>query len=146
MNSKNFRSMYIMWELLTIKTNFLFKTSQDFNQTTHAGLHLPIFFIDNIILYFNSLVFVLHVFKRSCNAHIPLFSVTSQCMLIKPWKYFWKKNHFNYSFKKTHNFKDELTRPIINTSLFTTLKNVAIFKIIEFYWFMHPVFCSWIRF
>ena len=65
--------MYIMWELPTIKTNFLFKSSQDFNQTTHAGLHLPIVFIDNIILYFNYLVFVLHVFKMSCNAHIPLF-------------------------------------------------------------------------
>ena len=81
-----------MWELPTFKTNFLFENSQDFNQTTHAAPHLPVVFIDNIILYFNYLVFVLHVFKRSHNAHIMLFLVTSQCMLIKPWKYFCKKN------------------------------------------------------
>ena len=42
--------MYIMQELPTIKTNFLFKNSQDFNQTTHAAPHLPIVFTDNIIL------------------------------------------------------------------------------------------------
>ena len=59
--------MHIMWELLTNKVNFLFKNTQDFNQTTHAAPHLPIVFFDNIILYFNYLVFVLHVFKRSCN-------------------------------------------------------------------------------
>ena len=29
---------------------------------------------------------------------------------------------------------------------FTTLKNVYMFKIIEFYWFMHSTFCSWKRF
>ena len=122
-----------MWELLTIKTNFLFKTSQDFNQTTHAGPHLPIVFIDNIILYFNYLVFVLHIFKRSCNAHIPLFFSHFTVYAYQTSEIFLKKNHLNYSFKKTHHFKDELTRPIINTSFFTMLKNVAMFKIIEFY-------------
>ena len=131
-NSKNFHSMHIMQELLTNKANFLFKNTQDFNQTTHAAPHLPIVFIDNIILYFNYLVFLLHVFKRSHHTHITLFLIILQCMIIEPWKYFCKKN-FNFSFKKTPHFKDKLTRPIINTSLFTTLKSVAMFKIIEFY-------------
>ena len=39
--------MHIMWELPTIKTDFLFENSQDFNQTTHARPKHPIVFIDN---------------------------------------------------------------------------------------------------
>ena len=37
--------------------------------------------------------------------------------LIKPWKYFLQTNNFNLSLKTEHYSKDELTRPIINTSL-----------------------------
>ena len=100
-----------------------------------------------ISFYILTTLFLCYMFSKG---HVMLtyhfFSVTSQCMLINPQKYFCKKNHFNYSFKKTHHFKDELTRSIINTSLFTTLKNVVIFKIIEFYWFMHSAFCGWICF
>ena len=59
--------MHIMWELATNKPNFLFKNTKDFNQTTHVGPQEPIIIIDNIILYFNYLIFVQHVFKRSCN-------------------------------------------------------------------------------
>ena len=44
-------SMYIMWELPTNKTNFLFENSRDFNQTTHGGPQESIVIIDNIILY-----------------------------------------------------------------------------------------------
>ena len=58
-----------------MKTNFLFKNSQDFNQTTHVAPHLNIVFTDNIILYFNYLVFVLHVFKRSHNTFFDHFTV-----------------------------------------------------------------------
>ena len=67
LNTKSFHSMHIMWKLPTNKANFLFKNTQDFNHTAHAAPHLPIVFIDNMILYFNYLVFVPHVFKRSCN-------------------------------------------------------------------------------
>ena len=56
-----------MWELATNKPNFLFKNTKDFNQTTHVGPQEPIVIIDNIILYFNYLIFMQHVFKRSCN-------------------------------------------------------------------------------
>ena len=45
-----------MLELPTIKTDFLFENSQDFNQTTHARPQHPIVFIHNISLYFNLLV------------------------------------------------------------------------------------------
>ena len=42
--------MSIMLELPTIKTDFLFEKSQDFNQTTHARPQHPIVFIHNISL------------------------------------------------------------------------------------------------
>ena len=42
-----------MLELPTIKTDFLFENSQDFDQTTHARPQHPIVFIDIISLYFN---------------------------------------------------------------------------------------------
>ena len=128
LNSKNFHSMHIMQDLPTNKANFLFKNTLDFNQTTHVGPQEPIVLIDNINLYLNCLSSVKDVLKCSCHAHILLFAVTSQCMLNKPQKYFLqKKKHFNFSFKKTH-FKDELTRFIINTSLFTTFKSVPCSK------------------
>ena len=53
-----------MLDLPTIKTDFLFENSQDFNQTTHARPQHPIVFIDNISLYFNCISSV-NVFKRS---------------------------------------------------------------------------------
>ena len=49
------------------KANFLIKTTQDFNSSRHAAPHLPIVLTNNIILYFNYKLFVLHLFKRSCN-------------------------------------------------------------------------------
>ena len=65
---KNFRSRHIMLELPTIKTDFLFENSQDFNQTTHARPQNPIVFIHNISLYFNCISSVKYVFKWSCHA------------------------------------------------------------------------------
>ena len=82
---------------------------------------------------------MLHVFKWSRNAHITFFSDTSQCMLIKPWIFFAKKT-LNFYFKTRNHLKDEITGFVINTRLFTTLKNVDMFKIIEFYQFMHSAF------
>ena len=60
---KNFCNRHIMRELPTIKTDFLFKNSQDFNQTTHARPQHSIVFIDNISLYFNCIISVKYVFK-----------------------------------------------------------------------------------
>ena len=64
-----------MLELPTIKTDFLFENSQDFNQTTHAKPQHPIVFIHNISLYFNCISSVKYVFKRSHHGHIMPFSV-----------------------------------------------------------------------
>ena len=64
-----------MLELSTIKTDFLFKNSQDFNQTTHARPQHPIVFIPNISLFFNCISSVKYVFKWSCHGHIMPFSV-----------------------------------------------------------------------
>ena len=64
-----------MLELPTIKTDFLFKNSQDFDQTTHARPQQPIVFIDIISLYFNCIGSVKYVFKRSSHGHVMPFSV-----------------------------------------------------------------------
>ena len=63
-----------MLELPTIKTDFLFENSQDFNQTTHARPQHPIVFIDIISLYFNCTSSVKYVFKRSSHGHVMPFS------------------------------------------------------------------------
>ena len=63
-----------MQELPTIKTDFLFENSQDFNQTTHAGPEHPIVFIDNISLFFNCISSVKYVFKWSYHSHVMPFS------------------------------------------------------------------------
>ena len=63
-----------MLDLATIKTDFLFENSQDFNQTTHARPQHPIIFIHNISLYFNCISSVKYLFKRSRHSHIMPFS------------------------------------------------------------------------
>ena len=63
-----------MLELPTIKTDFLFENSQDFNQTTHARPQHPIVFIHNISLYFNCISSVKYLFKWSHHGHIMPFS------------------------------------------------------------------------
>ena len=63
-----------MLDLPTIKTDFLFENSQDFNQTTHARPQHPIIFIHNISLYFNCISSVKYLFKWSCHGHIMPFS------------------------------------------------------------------------
>ena len=120
--------MHIMLEFPTNKANFPFKNTQHFNQTKHAAPHLPIVFIDNIILYFNYVVFVLRVFKRSCNAHIMLFFSHFTVYAYGTLEKFLQKKPLQFFFQETHHFKDELNRPIINTSLFTTLKDILFSK------------------
>ena len=63
-----------MLELPTIKTDFLFENSQDFNQTTHARPQHSIVFIDIISLYFNCTSSVKYPFKWSCHSHVMAFS------------------------------------------------------------------------
>ena len=67
--------MSIMLELPTIKTDFLFEKSQDFNQTTHARPQHPTVFLHNITLYFNCISSVKYVSKWSHHGHIMHFSV-----------------------------------------------------------------------
>ena len=63
-----------MLDLPTIKTDFLFENSQDFNQTTHARSQHPIVFIHNISLYFNCISSVKYLFKWSCHSQVMPFS------------------------------------------------------------------------
>ena len=64
-----------MLDLPTIKTDFLFENSQDFNQITHARPQHPIVFIHNISLYFNCISSVKYLFKWS---HHAFFCGTTQ--------------------------------------------------------------------
>ena len=72
---KNFYNRHIMLDFQTIKTDFLFENSQDFNQTTHARPQPPIVFIHNISLYFNCISSVKYLFKWSRHSHVMPFSV-----------------------------------------------------------------------
>ena len=63
-----------MLELPTLKTDFLFENSQNFNQTTHARSQYPIVFIDIISLYFNCTSSVKYLFKWSRHGHAMPFS------------------------------------------------------------------------
>ena len=72
---------------------------------------------------------MLHVFKRSHNAHITF--IFGQCMLIKPQNFFCKKKTLDFHFNTRNHFRDEITTLVINARLFTTLQNVYMFKIIE---------------
>ena len=63
-----------MLDLPTIKTDFLFENSQDFNQTTYARPQHPIVFIHNISLYFNCISSVKYLFKWSRHGHVMPFS------------------------------------------------------------------------
>ena len=73
-----------MLDLPTIKTDFLFKNSQDFNQTTHARPQHPTVFIHNISLYFNCISSVKYVFKWSCHGQfMPVSAVRPKHQPIK---------------------------------------------------------------
>ena len=76
-----------MLELPTIRTDFLFENSQDFNQTTHARPQHPIVFIDNFSLYVNCITSVKYVFKWSCHGHVMPFSTFCLCV-------FWNADYF----------------------------------------------------
>ena len=121
-------------------------SSRQHRISTQVGMQhhiLPIVFTDNIILYFNWIPFVLHVFKRSCNAHITFIFGHFTVYAYRTWKFFCKKNPWIFISRQETISRDEITRLVINTRLITTLKNVDMFKIIEFYWFMHSAFCGW---
>ena len=77
---------------------------------------------------------MLHVFKRSRNAHITF--IFGKCMLITVYAYqtsefFLQKKNLGFSFQHKKSFQGWTTTLVINARLFTTLQNVYMFKIIE---------------
>ena len=84
-----------MLELPTIKNDFLFEKSQDFNQTTHARPQHPIVFIHNISLYFNCISSVKYIFKWSRHGHIMSFLWYDQSGWWEKCLYvFWNADYF----------------------------------------------------
>ena len=76
-----------MLELPTIKTDFLFENSQDFNQTTHARPQHPIVFIHNISLYFNCISSVKYICfqKVTSRSRHAFFCSTTQALKFSIW-------------------------------------------------------------
>ena len=72
-----------MLELPTIKTDFLFENSQDFNQTTHARPQHPIVFIDIISLYFNCTSSVKYLQMVTSRSRHAFFCNTTQAQTQK---------------------------------------------------------------
>ena len=73
LNSKNFHSMYFMQKFPTTKANFIFKNTQDFNQTTHVQPQDPSVFTDNISFYFYPIISIKNLMTQSCNGTSWLF-------------------------------------------------------------------------
>ena len=110
-------------------------SSRQHRISTQVGMQHHIYLLSSLIISFYILTEFLLCYMFS-KGHVTLtyhlFSDTSQCMLIEPRNFFAKKP-LNFYFKTRNHFRDEITRLVINTRLITTLKNVDMFKIIEFY-------------
>ena len=123
-------------------------SSRQHRISTKVGMQYHIYLLSSLIISFYILTKFLLCYMFS-KGHIMLtlhlFLDNSQCMLIEPQILFAKKP-LEFYFKTRNHFRDEITRLVINTRLITTLKNVDMFKIFEFYWFMHSTFCGWKRF
>ena len=76
---------------------------------------------------------MLHVFKRSRNTHIMLFFSHFTVYAYQTSEIFLQTKHLKFYFKKRNHFRDGVTRLVINTRLFTTLRSVSMLKIIEFF-------------
>ena len=122
-------------------------SSRQHRISTQVGMQHHIYLLSSLIISFYILTeFLLcYMFSKGHVTLTCLFSDTSQCMLIEPRNCFAKKP-LNFYFKTRNHFRDEITRLVINTRLITTLKNVDMFKIIEFYCLCIPHFCGWKRF
>ena len=124
-------------------------SSRQHRISTKLGMQHHIYPLSSLIISFYILtkfIFVLHVFKRSHNAHIMFIFGHFTVYAYRTSDIFLQKNPLNFYFKTRNHFRDEITRLVIVTRLITTLKNVDMFKTIEFYWFMHSAFCSWKHF
>ena len=65
--------MYFRRGLLINKANFIFKNTQDFNQTTHVGPQELNVFTDNISFYFYAIISIKNLTKQSHNSMSRLF-------------------------------------------------------------------------
>ena len=109
-------------------------SSRQHRISTQVGMQHHIYLLSSLIISFYILTkFLLcYMFSKGHVTLTCLFSDTSQSMLFEP-RNFLQKKPLNFYFKIRNHFRDEITRLVINTRLITTLKNVDMFKIIEFY-------------
>ena len=70
--------MYIMQKLPTNKANFIFKNTQDFNQTTHVGPQDPNVFTDNISFYFYPIISIKTINETVMQRYVTVISTQSE--------------------------------------------------------------------
>ena len=74
--------------------------------------------------------------------HVTLFFGHFTVYAYQTSEIFLQTKHLKFYFKERNYFRDGMTRLVINTRLFTTLKSVPMLKIIEFFLFMHSALCG----
>ena len=111
--------------------------------STKLGMQHHTYLLSLLIISFYILTTLLSCYMFS-KGHVMLFF--GHLYAYQTSEIFLQTKHLKFYFKKRNHFRDGMTRLVINTRLFTTLKIVAMLKIIEFYWFMHSALCGWMHF
>ena len=117
--------------------------------STKLGMQHHIYLLSSLIISFYILTtllkIMLHVFKMSHNTYIMLFFQSLHSLYLSNLRIFLQKKHLKFYFKKRNHFRDGMTRLVINTRLFTTLKSVAMLKIIEVFFLIHEFRTLWLN-
>ena len=119
--------------------------------STKLGMQHHTYLLPSLIIssYISTELLLCYMFSKSHNAHITFIFGHFTVYAYHAYQnsdIFLQKKPLNFHFKTRNHFRDEITRLVMNTRLFRTLKNVDMFKIVEFYRFMHSAFCGWKRF
>ena len=111
-------------------------SSRQHRISTQVGMQHHIYLLSSLIISFYILKlnsFCATCFQKvtQCSHNVYFRTLHSVCLL--SLEIFLQKKPLNFYFKTRNHFRDEIIRLVINTRLITTLKNVDMFKIIEFY-------------
>ena len=113
--------------------------------STKLSMHHNIYLLSSLIISFYILTTLLLCYMFS-KGHVTLtqhFFRSLHSVCLSNLRNFFAKKTLEFLFQGKKHFRDEMTRLVINTRLFTTLKSVAMLKIIKFCWFMNSTFCGW---
>ena len=123
-------------------------SSRQHRISTQVGMQHHINLLSSLIIsfYILTISFCATCFQKVTLCPHNIYFQTLHSVCLSNLGIFLQKKPLNFYFKTSNHFRDEVIRLVINTRLITTLKNVDMFKIIEFYWIMHSAFCGWTHF